>query len=67
MRLGRRTRMVQLLQRAAANLEARRASKAAGIHFIKPELVHKSTFALMGCAVPSSALLRLSYCAPVFA
>ena len=67
MRFGRQTRTVQSLQRAAANLGARRASKAAGIYVSNSELVHKSIFALMGCAVPLGALLRLSYYAPVFA
>jgi len=32
---------------------------AAGIHTIFIETVHKSTFALMGHAVPASALPRL--------
>ena len=50
----------------AQQLWGRRASTAAGIYTTTTEIVHKSNFALMGHAVPSSALPRLS-AFPLFA
>ncbi|HZY62698.1 MAG TPA: hypothetical protein VFE38_09240 [Edaphobacter sp.] len=43
-----------------SNFGAGRASMAAGIYTITIETVHKTIFALMGQAVPSSALPRLA-------
>jgi hypothetical protein len=58
MRFERQKRMVSWDKRAQ-QLWGKRASTAAGINTTTTETVHKSTFALMGHAVPSSALPRL--------
>jgi hypothetical protein len=60
MRFVRPIRIVQLkIQAIGSNFGARRAPAAAGINTIKSETVHKSTFALMGQAVPVSAFAAL--------
>ena len=59
MRFERQKRIMSWHKRAQ-QLWGRRASTAAGIYTTIRETVHKSTFALMGHAVPSSALPRLS-------
>jgi hypothetical protein len=59
MSFERQKHIVQWVKRAQ-QLWGRRASTAAGINTTSRETVHKSTFALMGHAVPSSALPRLS-------
>ena len=48
------------IQAIGSNFGARRAPAAAGINTIKSETVHKSTFALMGQAVPVSAFAALT-------
>jgi hypothetical protein len=58
MRFERQKRIVSWDKRAQ-QLWGRRASTAAGIYTTTTETVHKSTFALMGHAVPVSALPRL--------
>jgi hypothetical protein len=61
MRLVRPKRIVQSeIQASGSNFGAWRVPAAAGIKTIKAETVHKSTFALMGQAVPVSAFATLT-------
>ena len=60
MSFERQKHMVQWDSSERSNFGAGEPQTAAGIYTTTTETVHKSTFALKGHAVPSSALPRLS-------